>query len=53
MHGYCARDGELVHATKNSRSSGLPGTLSQMEKITPALRTGVTAMSLAAIALLP
>src|SRR5882757_8915324 len=31
---YCARDGELVHAVKNSRASGLPCTLSQMEKIT-------------------
>jgi hypothetical protein len=43
--------GDPVHAAENSHTSVLPCTLLKM-KIQPMLRTGVTAMSAVAIALL-
>jgi len=56
--GYCARGGEVLHAMENLRTrrrtrtpQGFPCTLLRM-KIQPTLRTGVTAMSSVAIALL-
>jgi hypothetical protein len=49
---YSSIDTHIVRATEHSRTWRLPGTLSRMKKTAPTLRTGVTAMSSVAIALL-